>query len=222
MNTKIRRIALSRLLAHPDNPNWMSRTAFAKLVRNIERGGRYEPLVVRPHPKKNGFFQIINGHWRCKALRQLGYDTAEVVVWRVDDEQTTLLLTTLNRLRGRDELDKKLALLRRLRRWVRIHDMARLLPQTRGQLTRLLTHKPFSPLKPQNMEPPAVPLVFFVDEMQRCAIEEALSLAAPGSVTARALQRATGLTQMAEHFLARRPTRSSTGSGRHATAKATL
>lgn len=204
-STKIRRIELSRLLAHPDNPNWMSRAAFGKLVRNIERAGQYEPLVVRPHPKKHGFFQILNGHCRCKALRQLGYATAEVVVWRVDDEQAALLLTTLNRLRGRDALDKKMTLLRRLRRCMPIHDMARLLPQTRGQLTRLLAGRPSPASNPQTKEPSAVPLVFFVDETQRSAIEKALSLAAPKDTAARALKRSAGLAQMAEQFLTHPP-----------------
>jgi ParB-like chromosome segregation protein Spo0J len=204
-STKIRRIELGRLLEHPDNPNWMSRAAFGKLVRNIERTGRYEPLVVRPHPKKHGFFQILNGPCRCKALRQLGHRTAEVVVWHVDDEQSALLLTTLNRLRGRDELDKKLSLLRRLRQHMPIHDMARLLPQTRGQLTRLLAYKPMSVPKPHTTEPPMVPLVFFVDQTQRRAIEEALSLAAPVGTGARASKRSAGLARIAERFLTRLP-----------------
>ena len=42
--------------------------------RNIERTDCYEPLVVRPHPNKHGFFQIINGHCRCKAY--VGQDVA--------------------------------------------------------------------------------------------------------------------------------------------------
>ena len=113
-STKIRHISLDRLVPHPDNPNRMSRATFEKLVRNIERTGRYEPLVVRPCPGRRGFFQIINGHHRCEALRTLGHKTAEAVVWNVDDEQTDILLATLNRLGGRDTLDQKLALLRRL------------------------------------------------------------------------------------------------------------
>jgi ParB-like chromosome segregation protein Spo0J len=47
---RVSRIAIDKLVAHPDNPNRMSKTNFAKLVRNIERTGRYEPLVVRPCP----------------------------------------------------------------------------------------------------------------------------------------------------------------------------
>jgi len=39
---RVSRIAIDKLVAHPDNPNRMSRANFAKLVRNIERTGRYD------------------------------------------------------------------------------------------------------------------------------------------------------------------------------------
>jgi hypothetical protein len=144
MSARIKRIALDKLVPHPGNPNRMSRANFDKLVRNIERTGRYEPLVVRPCPGRRGFFQIINGHHRCEALRQLGHETAEAVVWNVDDEQTDILLTTLNRLQGRDTLDKKLALLQRLSVTIEVRKLAKLLPQTRGQLDRLVNAKPLA------------------------------------------------------------------------------
>ncbi len=53
MNNSIQSIAIDRLIPHPDNPNRMSKANFDKLVRNIERSGRYEPLVVRPLPGKS-------------------------------------------------------------------------------------------------------------------------------------------------------------------------
>ena len=56
MVNKIQSIALDKLVAHPDNPNRMSKAKFAKLLRNIERTGRYEPLVVRPCPQKPDCF----------------------------------------------------------------------------------------------------------------------------------------------------------------------
>ncbi|MBN2457415.1 MAG: ParB-like nuclease domain-containing protein, partial [Sedimentisphaerales bacterium] len=62
MVNEIQQISLTNLIAHPGNPNRMSRANFAKLLCNIERAGRYEPLVVRPHPKQKNYYQIINGH----------------------------------------------------------------------------------------------------------------------------------------------------------------
>ena len=155
MANSVRTIPLEKLIAHPDNPNRMSKVNFGKLVSNIERSGRYEPLIVRPWPNKSktvtaakagvqkdddamdsrlrgndikktspstipppsprlrraggtgDYFQIINGCHRCRALAKLGKKKAECVVWDVDDEQTDILLATLNRLGGKDELEAK-------------------------------------------------------------------------------------------------------------------
>jgi ParB/RepB/Spo0J family partition protein len=203
MSTIIQQITLDKLLLHPANPNRMSRANFARLVRNIERTGCYEPLVVRPHPDRAGYFQIINGQHRHDALKKLGYETADAVVWNVDDEQTAVLLTTLNRLGGRDSLDRKLTLLRRLRRRMSIPALAQVLPQTRSQLERLLARKPLRAARIHAEVPAAVPLVFFVDEAQRCKIEEAISLADPGDPKARAAHRAAALTRLAQSFVKR-------------------
>jgi hypothetical protein len=181
----------------------MSRANFGKLVRNIERTGRYEPLVVRPCPGRRGFFQIVNGHHRCEALRQLGHKTVEAAVWNIDDEQTDILLATLNRLGGRDTLDKKLALLQRLSATMTIRKLATLLPQTRGQLERLVTSK--SPVRPtqRTRDPFAIPMVFFMNRAQEHAIEEALARAAAGlpDGQTRAARRAAALAHTARRFL---------------------
>lgn len=204
MSTKIRQIRLDRLVPHPDNPNRMSQANFKKLVCHIERTGRYEPLVVRPCPGRRGFFQIINGHYRCEALRKLGHRTAEALVWRVTNEQVDILLVTLNRLNGRDGLDKKLAILRRLNESIPTHRLARLLPQTRGQLERLVEARPLAPAKQQPAHAFAVPMVFFVSEGQQRMIEDALSRVAatsPAGATTRAARRAAALACLAESFL---------------------
>ena len=203
--TQIRHISLDKLVPHPGNPNRMSRANFGKLVRNIERTGRYEPLVVRPCPGRRGFFQIINGHHRCEALRQLGHEIAEAVVWNVDDEQTDILLATLNRLQGRDTLDKKLALLQRLSVTMGVRKLAKLLPQTRGQLDRLVSAKPLARGISGKPGVFAIPMVFFVDRTQEHTIEEAISRAAtdlPDGQT-RAARRATALTHIVRFFLDR-------------------
>ncbi len=203
MSSAIRRISLDRLVPHPDNPNRMSRTNFEKLVRNIERTGRYEPLVVRPCPGRKGFFQILNGHHRCEALRKLGHRAADTVVWKVDEEQADILVATLNRLGGRDSLDRKLALLRRLSARIPIRKLARLLPQTLGQLTRLTTSGPPVPARSAD-DSFAIPMVFFVDPAQQRAIEEALCLGSlPSEAGTRAAKRAAALTRVARQFLDR-------------------
>jgi len=170
----IQSIALDRLTAHPDNPNRMSSSNFAKLVRNIEQTGRYEPLIVRPY---RGRFQIINGYHRWQALRQLGHKRADVIIWDVDDDQAGLLLATLNRLAGSDELNRKISLLKKLSKKMNARELSKLIPQTPGQIKRLINLR--IPKAPAKIAPDkfANPLVFFVTDKQKKVIEDALFLA---------------------------------------------
>ncbi|UCG56809.1 MAG: ParB-like nuclease domain-containing protein [Phycisphaerales bacterium] len=202
MPNKVQSIALDKLVPHPDNPNRMSRSTFGKLVRNIERTGRYEPLVVRPCPKEKGYFQIISGHHRCKALRELGYKTADAVVWDVDDEQVDILLATLNRLTGSDVLDKKLALLKKLNARMRSRELAKLLPQTPRQIERLAKFR--LPTAPARIDAKtfAMPLVFFLNSRQKRTIDKALSRAQrKRSERTKAAIKAAALTDVAQHYL---------------------
>jgi hypothetical protein len=205
MGAKIRQIPLGRLVPHPSCPNRMGRATFEKLVRNLERTGRYEPLVVRPCPGRRGFFQIINGHQRCAALRVLGHRTAEAVVWSIDEEQTNLLLATLNRLGGRDTLDKKVVLLQRLSVAATPRQLAQLLPQTRGQLERLVNARRPAPTQSRKDRFFATPIVFFADKAQERLVAQALAQAVvglPAGLT-RAGQRTAALARLARSFLDR-------------------
>ncbi len=207
MTNSVQSIALDKLVAHPDNPNKMSKTTFGKLVRNIERAGRYEPIVVRPHPERGGYFQIINGHHRCLALTKLGHKSADCVVWNIDDEQTDILLVTLNRLGGTDELGKKLELLKRLNKRMESGELAKLLPQTTKQLERLTNLK--MPSMPAEAKSFSNPMVFFVNDAQQETIENALSLAQESRseiakvacAKTKAAKRAAALADIAGEFL---------------------
>jgi len=198
-HNQIQKIAIEKLHAHPDNPNRMSDVTFAKLVRNIERTGRYEPIIVRP---KDNAWQIINGHHRVKALRQLGHKRAECLIWDVDDNEAGILLATLNRLGGSDALDKKLALLRRLNERMQSRELAKLLPQTARQIERLTNLK--LPAAPAKIDTGSFlnPVTFFVDNDQNKIIRQALSLAeADISKQTKAQRNAAALTRIAEEFL---------------------
>ena len=200
MTETLTTIAVEKLIAHPDNPNRMSKANFTKLVHNIEQTGLYEPLVVRPHPTKPNAYQILNGHHRCQALRKLGHETAQAVVWDVDDEQADVMLTTLNRLAGRDVLAKKLAILKRLNRRTSTRELARRLPYTHTQLQRLRNFIPPSSAGRANAETFAVPMVFFVNKAEQQTIEEALALAQPSTAGGRAARRAAALLRLATSF----------------------
>jgi ParB-like chromosome segregation protein Spo0J len=212
--SKIKSIALSKLLAHPDNPNVMSEATFRKLIRNIERTGLYEPIVVRPHPDEKNHptaadkFQIINGHHRVKALKQLGRYEADCIVWDVDDEQTAVLLTTLNRLAGSDIPAKKIELLKKLTERMGTAQLAKLLPQTAKQIERLTNLKlSIAPIKAQ-VEQFAIPIVFFVTKQQQGVIENAIEAAASikqhttdKTQMTKAQRRAAAITKIADQFM---------------------
>ena len=207
MTNSIQPISLDKLVPHPDNPNRQSRANFAKLVRNIERTGRYEPLVVRPCPDEAGGFQIINGYHRLMALVKLGYKAADAIVWDIDDEQTDILLATLNRLGGSDELAKKLKLLKRLNKKLATGELAKLLPQTKKQIERLTNLRmPSVPTK-TDAKCFSNPLVFFLNDKQQQIVENALSLAdenkfvIPAKAGTKAAKRAAALTHIAQYFL---------------------
>jgi ParB family transcriptional regulator, chromosome partitioning protein len=205
-NSESQTIAISRLVAHPANPNVMSDAMFRKLVRNIERTGLYEPIVVRPHPKKEGCFEIINGHTRVKALDRLGRKEADCVIWDVDDAQTEVLLATLNRLCGSDEPAKKIALLKELTKRMGTVELAKILPQTAKQIDRLINLKLPDAPHGAAAEQFAIPLVFFVTRQQQEVVEKALSevlRCVQNDKTTKTQRRAAAITEIAEHFLAK-------------------
>lgn len=197
--SQIQRIELTKLIAHPDNPNRMSKDNFNKLVRNIEQTNCYEPLIVRPHPDNDNCFQLINGHHRKKALEKLEIKIADCIVWDIDDQQTDVLLMTLNRLGGSDMLGKKIAILKRLNAQIKTKSLAKLLPQSRKQIEQLSCLKlPEKPLK--QTELPATPLIFFVTDRQKQSVEKAMSLIDTGEKI-KAKRNADALNKIAEHFL---------------------
>jgi ParB family chromosome partitioning protein len=201
IENRVTSIPIGKLIAHPGNPNRMSQRNFARLVRNIERTGRYEPLVVRRHGDD---FQIINGHHRCRALQQLGYETADTVVWEVDDAEADILLSTLNRLGGSDVLEKKLALLDRINRNMHAREMAKLLPFTRSQIEKLKNIKIPSAPAQINIKSFAVPMIFFLNDKQQRIVEQALSLARSTlAEKTKAARSAAALTEMAQYFIRR-------------------
>jgi hypothetical protein len=137
---EIREIELGRLVAHPQNANVMPPGTMKKLRRHIERTGRYEPLVVRPHPQRAGDFELINGHHRKEILESLGKTHAACVVWELSDAEALLLLATVNRLSGEDSPTKRLALIEELSVVMEANGatLALLLPEEEGTLKKVL------------------------------------------------------------------------------------
>ncbi|MCL2648745.1 MAG: ParB/RepB/Spo0J family partition protein [Phycisphaerales bacterium] len=140
---EVQQIELSRLIAHPKNANVMSPSVMAKLRRHIEKTGRYESLVVRPHPTREACFELINGHHRKEILESLGRTHAACVVWDLDDTETLMLLATVNRLGGEDAPGKRLDLLEALADSLAASpaELAKFLPEEEAVLMKLLSEE---------------------------------------------------------------------------------
>lgn len=196
--TAIVKIPLDKLLAHPENPNRMSRQTFEKLKRHIAESGNYEPLIVRRHPEIGDCFQIINGHHRAEALKELGETYADCIEWDADDNQTRVLLATLNRLSGKDELRLKAELVKNLTEKFNSRELSKLLPDTKGTIEKL---KDISKPLPQFDNPKLFlnTLVFFLDDEQMKIVRGAIEKAMPADGT-KAEKTAKAITTIAEKF----------------------
>lgn len=177
-----RDIPLPLLVPHPENSNFMDAETTKKLRRHIEKTGRYEPLTVRPHPREEGKFQVINGHNRLRVLRTLNHQTAHCIIWNLDDDQTRLYLATLNRLSGSDVPERRAALLENLLTSFDVNELIALLPDDRKQIEELkrLSRIELDELKPQTTteERFTVPVIidFLLEESEAKEVNLALDL----------------------------------------------
>jgi hypothetical protein len=117
-----------------------------------------------------------------------------------------LLLATLNRLCGQDVLEKKTALLDKLNSKLKVAELARLLPQTKTQIQRLIDlHKDGLKLKLAQPDEQSIayPFVFFLNAEQKQIVDKALSLASTDTAT-KAERNAQAITKIAKHFIEHR------------------
>ncbi|MFN3166028.1 MAG: ParB/RepB/Spo0J family partition protein [Phycisphaeraceae bacterium] len=185
-------LPIALLDAHPDNSNVMPGALLDKLARQIGETGRYPPVIVRPVGDR---YQILDGHHRVLVLRRLGHDSAQCVVWPVDDEQALLLLATLNRLAGDDDPRKRAALVAKLGRSMDTKRLADRLPEDAERVRKLLSihAAPPSPVKPRPIDGMPVCLHFFLLPDQRRAVERVLR--EQGGPREQALLELLGLAQ---------------------------
>jgi len=136
-------IVIEQLRGRGDNANVMSKDSFRKLVRNIKRTGRYPAVIVRARPGEVGVpvseYEILDGHHRVAALRELHHAMVKCEVWEgVDEEEALVLLTTLNRLEGSDDPLRRAGLIDRLVKGMGKAKVSLRLPEDQARLERLL------------------------------------------------------------------------------------
>jgi hypothetical protein len=193
-------IDLDRLIGHPANPNRMTTVTLEKLKSHIERTGNYEPIIVRPHRTSSGCFEILNGHHRIKVLKELGYTCADCVVWQVNDEEALILVATLNRLGGSDEVHKKSALLRNLSRRFDTRALSKMLAESTQTIQRLLDLKSVG--HRSYTKAFLNPVTFFLTDEQNHILDAALAAALePETKKTFAQRRVMALLKIARSFM---------------------
>lgn len=197
-------VEVDKLYAHPANPNRLSEARFRKLLRQIERTRQYEPLVVRRHPTKRGGYQVLNGHHRLRALKQLGQPRADCVVFRADDTQALVYLATLNRICGRDNAVRKARLMSALCRRHTSRELARALPESPQAIEKLAAFAKGQMIADARQKPMLVPMTFFVSETDHALLCEAFDKAAgPNAPGTRTEKRLRALKRITAEFLGR-------------------
>ena len=192
-------LPLSALYPHPAHANRLSKAKFATLLRHLKASGQYEPLAVRRHPRAAGAYQVLNGHYRLRALKQLGRPRADCVIFDADDEQAALYLLNLNRLTGRDNVYKKAKLIEHLCRRRPSRDLARWVPDSKTAIEKLNTLSQDHPLPKRGARTPfRIPMTFFVNPPQHAVIAAAFEKAGTGS----RCQRSEVLLKIVEQYLA--------------------
>jgi len=116
----------------------MDNTLFEKLKANIQHTGRIQPIVVRPYPNNKNHFIMIDGHQRLKVAQSLGWTEIYCETWDVDEKQASLLLASLNRLRGEDHPCKRAELINGLLDEFDKALLASLIPESTEQIDDLL------------------------------------------------------------------------------------
>jgi ParB-like chromosome segregation protein Spo0J len=94
-------VPLDLLDAAPRNANKMSPAKFSELVNSIRRIGFITAIVARD--TGNGRFEIVDGHHRAKAMREIGELVIPSVMFSAN-EDPRLVALALNRLRGETDL----------------------------------------------------------------------------------------------------------------------
>lgn len=205
---QVRMVRVQDLIAHPLNANVLPEDMREKLAAHIRSSGRYPHLIVRPHPKQDGKYEVLDGHHRLLVLKDLGHAEARCDVWDVNDREAKLLLATLNRLEGQDLPIRRAQLLHELLGEMNLSDLAGLLPESEKQLEELHSLLEFPAddiaalLEAQAEEAEKVlprVLYFVVTPDQEQLIEKAVEGASDG--TPGRDRKARGLTNLAARFL---------------------
>ncbi|MCL6479303.1 MAG: ParB/RepB/Spo0J family partition protein [Peptococcaceae bacterium] len=85
-----------KLVEHPLRLAYYDQTHLAGLTRSIKVSGLLEPILVQP--LEDGNYQILNGHYRVRAVRQLRHKTILGHIYPCDRRSALIIFCTTNLL----------------------------------------------------------------------------------------------------------------------------
>ena len=98
----IRMVPIDKLVPTPDNlRRSITSESVESLAKSLARDGVLQPIVVRPHPDKQGCFEIRAGERRWRAARLAGLKELPAIVRSLDDE-SALSVTIAENLQRQD------------------------------------------------------------------------------------------------------------------------
>lgn len=171
-----------------------------ELVDSIRESGVIVPLIVRSRPE--GGYEIISGHRRCEACRELGIEKVPVRVQELTDDEATILMVNSN-IQREHVLPSEKAFAYKMR-----EVLAEQVGESRNQIKRYirLTYL-ISPILQMVDESrmafnPAVEISYMTPEHQRwLQAEMELCEATPSLVQSRRLKEMSQSGTLTEHYL---------------------
>ena len=128
-------LSLDCLIEAHWNANEMVPAMAAHLNESIDRYGLLQNLVVRP--MGDGFFEVISGNQRLRALRDRGPAAVPCVVVDLDDAHARILAQALNRIHGEDDMGLRAELVQVVLESLPQDEILALLPETTESLAAL-------------------------------------------------------------------------------------
>ena len=101
-NIDIRMVGIDDIEGNKWNPNSMEAEFFEALTTEVKANGMPQPILVRPHPEKEGKFEIVDGEHRWKSSRIAGKKRIAVVVVPYTETEAKVRTLAMNGLRGQN------------------------------------------------------------------------------------------------------------------------
>lgn len=137
---EVTEIKTELLEANTWNVNRMKKPMMRKLTAYLKREGLVEPIVVRPHPKKDGRYEILGGFHRWTICKdELDYETVPCVITPLNDKRAKILSINLNSMTGQTVPSLLSNLLHDLEQEMQMPDIEATLPFDQTEITDYLS-----------------------------------------------------------------------------------